>query len=247
MTGERALGVGRPGCAPPPSPMRLHALADPPRHPLRRHDRPRAGHPRRAAATTPTERARPRGRRVRDGTAWVAGTRPAMTGGRGSGVRDAPHRHRRCAFMPAPTHHSSPTDPPRHPLRRHDRPCAGHPRRAAATTPMERARPRGRRVRDGSAWVAGTRPAMTGAGRRASGMRPTAIADASSRPRRPTTPPPPIHLRPLRSTSAPSAVMTGLVPVTHAGPPPRRRRRGPGRAAAGCATARRGWPAQGRP
>ncbi len=107
MTGRRAGTTPNPSCPPstgllPPPPPSCPGLS-------------RAPTPARAIAGS-SDRARAVRGPVRLGTAWVAGTSPAMTGWRAGTASD-------------------PSGPPSadlpHPLHRHARACPGHPRRPA--------------------------------------------------------------------------------------------------------------------
>ncbi len=129
------------------------------------------------------------------GAAWVAGTSPAMTGGR-AGIDVAP------PCPPSPCFQRS--------LNRHARACPGHPRRPAPSRVLGPGRGHPGLERRGAAWVAGTRPAMTG------GRAGIDVAKACAPPTR--------LLHPLHRSVAPLVVRAAESPV-RPGPPARARAR----------------------
>ncbi len=106
MTGRRAWTASVLSFAPSPTVL----------PPLHGHARACPGHPRRPAPSRVLGSGRGRPGALRLGTAWVAGTSPAMTG-------------RRVGIVSDPSFAASPAC--LHPLHGHARACPGHPRRPA--------------------------------------------------------------------------------------------------------------------
>ena len=192
-----------------------------------RHGRACPGHPRGAAPHGRCGTARRPRQAPSHGTAWVAGTSPAMTG---EGVSQGIGRRRDTARRPgtaamrwvAVSSH------------RHGRACPGHPRGAASHERCGTARRPRHAPSSGAAWVAGTSPAMTGE-RRARG-----IGRGRDAARRPGT-------APIDGPPSAPTVMAGRVPATHAVPLRTGDAARPDALGMPRPPARRGWPGQARP